>query len=245
MVRSNSHPLTGRQDYVRSDAGWRTKVEYYEQKLGHVICGAHLKDSGTPCMKKPLEGEHRCNTHFHKRKVKPNEVVKYPSRTKYGMTMTGFIQCRRCKDAHCKARVDTEDDDCPLEVNVYNEVMALDDKYNLNDYLQIGMLSSVAQIFVKKLRCDRMIADDGMTLRDIIGFDRSSGEPLYTTREHPLLKHASSLNNELIKFADAIEFSPKAQSRKQLDKDIVTDGKGMVTSILQNALKLRGDKEDD
>jgi hypothetical protein len=244
MTRSNSHPQTGRQDYIRSDASWRAKVEYYEAQLGHIICGAHLKESGTPCLRKPEEGHHRCPRHEIIHKRKPNEVVKYPSRTKYGMNMTGFIQCRRCKDLHCKARVNTEDDECPLEVNIYNEVMALKDKYDLGDYLQVGMLESVAQVFVKKFRCDRMIADEGMVVKEITGFDRQTGEPYTNKREHPLLKHASSLNKELLSFADAIEFSPKAQSRKQTDKDMAENGHMVVTSIMQHAHKLRGEVKE-
>jgi len=241
MTRSNTHPITGRQDYVRSDADWRRKIEYHEAKLGHIICGAHMSDTGTPCMAKPLDGEHRCGKHQMKAIPNPQRKTRYHPRTKYGMNMTGFIQCRRCKDSHCKARVNTDDDECPLEVHVYNEVMSLKDKYDLTDFLQVGMLESVAQVFVKKLRADRMIADEGMTIKDIVGFDKNTGSPLYTTKDHPLLKHSSSFNKELLQFADAIEFSPKAQRRKQLDKDVVEDGKGIVTSILQNALKLRGE----
>jgi hypothetical protein len=160
--------------------------------------------------------------------------------------MTGFIQCRRCDDTHCKARVDSEEDDCPLEVGIYEEVMALKDKYKLEDFLQFGMLESVAQVFVKKLRCDRMIAQEGMVIQDITGFDRDTGEPYYNKREHPLMKHATALNNELIKFADALEFSPKAQSRKKTDDKLVTDGQAIVTAIMQKSLKKRiGETEDD
>lgn len=243
MVRSNTHPLTGRQDYIRSNAVWRTKVEYYEAKLGHVICGAHLKETGTPCLRKPEEGSHRCPKHEIIHKKKPNEVVKYPPRTKYGMTMNGFIQCRRCKDTHCKARVNEDEDDCPLEVGIYNEVMSLKDKYKLDDYLQVGMLDSVAHVFVKKFRCDRMIAQDGMVVEDITGFDRSTGAPFTNKREHPLMKHASSLNKELLAFADSLEFSPKAQSRKQTDDKMIESGTNVVTSIMQRAHKLRMEEE--
>ena len=90
-----------------------------------------------------------------------------------------------------------------------------------------------------------MIANDGMIVEEIIGFDRETGKPIKNRKEHPLLKHSSNLNRELIAFADAIEFSPKAQSRKQANSDLVESGENVITQILQNALHKHGGLTDD
>jgi hypothetical protein len=242
MARGRIHPLTGRQDWIRSNKGWREKIEYYEAKLGYVICGVHLKGSGTPCLNRPVDGGHRCAKHTSRR-GNPQDGLKYHSRTTRGMHMSGFIQCRRCKDMRCEARRVDDDDDCVLEKKIYDDVMALKDKYNLGDFLQVGMLESVAEIFVKKFRCDRMIADEGMVIQEIVGFDRVTGAPLKNTKEHPLLKISSNLNRELIAFADSLEFSPKAQSRKKTDERVSENGREIFSSIMQDALRMRNNHD--
>jgi hypothetical protein len=143
----------------------------------------------------------------------------------------------------CEARRVDDDDDCVLEKKIYDDVMALKDKYNLGDFLQVGMLESVAEIFVKKFRCDRMIADEGMVIQEIVGFDRVTGAPLKNTKEHPLLKISSNLNRELIAFADSLEFSPKAQSRKKTDERVSENGREIFSSIMQDALRMRNNHD--
>ena len=82
----------------------------------------------------------------------------------------------------------------------------------------------------------------GSVVQDITGFDKETGEPFYNKREHPLMKHATALNNELIKFADSLEFSPKAQSRKKTNDQMVDDNRSIVSSIMQRALKKRSEE---
>ena len=235
----NIHPITGRQDAIRADADWRRVIEHYEGLTGHVICGRKLQKTGEPCMNKPVDGGHRCHIHSTRKHTHYSEQTKYHPKVKYGMKLNTFLVCSRCKTEHCGARVtDGTNDDCPIEGNIYADVMELKDKYELEDTIQEGMLESVAFIFIKRYRCERFIADEGMMLEDIIGFNESTGKPYTNKKEHPLLKTASSLNKELIAFADSIEFSPKAVNRKKAGDEPVK-GEDVIKSILQAAQKMR------
>jgi hypothetical protein len=237
----NTHPITGRQDAIRADADWRRVIEHFEGLTGHVICGRKLQATGDPCLNKPVEGKHRCHIHSTRPVKHYSTKTKYHPKVKYGMNLNTFLVCSRCKVEHCGARVtDGTNDDCPIEIGIYKEVMELKDKYDLSDTLQEGMLESVAFIFIKRYRCERFIADEGMILEDIVGFSESTGKPYTNKKEHPLLKTASSLNKELIAFADSIEFSPKAVNRKKDDKD-VGEGINLIKNILQDAHNRRSE----
>lgn len=243
-LRKSIHPITGRPDPIRQDNSWRFKIDQLEGSLGYVICGANMTSSGEPCIARPEKGEHRCKRHTKTPGVNPNGRCKYPPNVGYGMKLNTFIQCHRCKDDFCKERVTDAQvisdggDDCPIEQEVYGNVMALTDKYIFNgDFLQEGMLETVAYTFIKRYRAEKAIADEGMVVEDIMGF-RKDGSPFSNKRAHPLLKPLNDLGKELIAFAKALEFSPEALRKREVDTEIV-DGKQIISDILKQAHKNR------
>lgn len=245
-LQRSVNPLTGRPDPIRTNKDWLYKINQLEVSLGYIICGTQLKTTGEPCTKRPIEGTHRCKQHTKTPGVNPNGRCNYPPNVGYGMKLNTFIQCHRCKDDFCKERIADKDiisdgeDNCPIEKEVYQNVMALSDKYIFNgDFLQEGMLETVAYTFIKRYRAEKAIAEEGMVVEDIMGF-RQDGSPFSNKRAHPLLKPLNDLGKELIAFAKALEFSPEALRKREVDTEIV-DGKQIISDILKQAHQSRGE----
>ena len=240
-IRKSIHPITGRPDPIRQDGAWRYKIDQLEGSLGYVICGARVASSGEPCIARAEKGEHRCKKHTKTPGVNPNGRCKYPPNVGYGMKLNTFIQCHRCKDDFCSERITDKDiisdgeDDCPIEKDVYSNVMALSEKYIFDgDYLQEGMLETVAYTFIKRYRAEKAIAMEGMVVEDIMGF-RKDGSPFSNKRAHPLLKPLNDFGKELISFAKALEFSPEAVNKNKGDVEKV-DATKIISDILKSAL---------
>lgn len=234
------HPLTGRPDMLRKGK-WRDRMEEIESMLGHVICGARVGATGEPCLKQPLDSEHRCEKHNGHKKDNPHNShnkLKYPPRIGYGMNLNTFIQCHRCKEQDCSERVDENDDDCPVEQEIFARTMELKDKYTIDgDYLQTGMLESVAFLLIHRFRAEKAIASEGMTLDEMVAI--GEGGKLYTSKKpHPLLKHLMDINKQINTYSKSMEFSPAAIRGKDKDDDI-EDAAGIVADILRQAHKNR------
>lgn len=248
-MASGIHPITGRNDRVRQNSVQRERIRLLENSLGYVICGKPLSTTGEPCTKRPLKGEHRCKMHYKGgRRESANGKCKYPPRVGYGMNLNTFVQCHRCKDDFCKERItdkdiiDAGEDECPIEREIYKNVMELSDKYLIEgDYLQTGMLESVAYVFIKRWRAEKSIAEEGMLVDDIVGFDNKGGV-ISNKRAHQLLKPLSEFNKELIQFSKALVFSPDAIKRQAADEEVI-DGAQVITEILKKAHKSRMEDE--
>ena len=261
MTDPSMHPDTGKPDKVRADPEWRAKIEEIEYNTGYTICGSRCSGTGLPCMRRPPRGEHRCIRHMNLPHVsspeKRSPVLPYSPNVKWGMKLNTFTVCRLCKDTVCEHRVCAEhaslavigyqtdpetgeevpileDDTCPIEQSIYHDVMRLADDYGLDDTLQDSMLESVAFAFIHRFRAERHIAHGGMVMSSVAGFTRD-GRPLYETKEHPLLKHVLKLNDTIIKFSDALGFSPKAQSRMRIEEESSENEQSLVTMLIQKA----------
>jgi hypothetical protein len=243
-MRRATHPLTGRIDKTRTNTKWRERIQQMEKTLGYVICGALDRSTGQPCRNQPIEGYHRCKLHQGnpKKVEKLKDKVKnnvYPPNVGYGMNLNMFVRCRRCKDFECKNRInDSENDECVIEKQIYDDVMALREKYKIDDdILQGGMLESVAFLFIKRYRAEKAIADEGMVLKEIVGFDNKGGS-FKNKKPHPLLKNLSDINRELNNFAKSLQFSPEAQNKLNTDKEM-NDSANVIAGILKDAHKKR------
>jgi hypothetical protein len=229
-----NHPLTGKHDKVRaSSLDWLARIQEREKELGYVICGAYDIRTGNPCESIPPEGCERCNFHSFNRYGKPPIVdTRFPAFT-HGMGLNQFIRCDRCKDVDCVHRQEGMAQ-CVIEKSIWDEVMNLKDIYLTNgDCLQTGLLESVALMFIKRFRAEKILAEDGMVIDEIIGFDRE-GRPFRNSKPHPLLKNLSDINRELNAFAKTLQFSPEAQNKLKADERI-EDSANVIVSILKGA----------
>lgn len=197
-------------------------------------------------------GEHRCLQHAGNNPDGDSfkefrDKFPHSPNVRWGMNLNVLTVCRLCKQEYCPHRVCPEqrtppvdpsgnaiDDTCPIERSIYVDIMRMAAEYGLNDRLQDSMLESVAFAFIHRYRAERHVSRDGMVMKSITGFTRD-GRPLYETKEHPLLKHISKLNDTIIKFSDALEFSPKAQTRKQGDEQAADTGRAIISSLIQAA----------
>lgn len=251
------HPDTGRDDPVRHDPEWRARLEEIELELGYSICGARCTTTGLPCMRRPPRDEHRCLLHAGPTTPENNPLktfqdqFPYSPNTKWGMNLNTFTVCRLCKVEFCDYRVCGEretigpevDDSCHVEHSIYNDVMSMAKEYGLTDKLQDSMLESVAFAFIHRYRAERAIAQEGMVLDSVCGFTRD-GRPLYERKQHPLLTHINKLNDTIIKFSEALEFSPRAITRKKGEQDDRARDTSLVSALIQAARKDRSAGSD-
>jgi len=232
------HPITGRQDAVRTDADWRTRIERQEKMLGYIICGAKDRKTGEPCKNVPTEGRHRCKKHDRNFKS-GNGLSKYPPNIGYGMNLNQFMICRRCKWREgCMYFTTDDEDECKIEMGIYESVMALKDKYTIDgDYLQSGMLESIAFLMIHRYRAERAIAQEGMVIEEQIGAF-GDGNILTNKRPHPLLKHVMDINKQINAYSKTMEFSPESIRNRKDNTDSV-DAANALSNILKDAQKIR------
>lgn len=247
------HPLTGRQDKVRTDKNWRARIERLESQLGYIICGSKNSKTGEPCTKQPNPGRHRCPLHDRVRNrghfKDTRKKLDYPPNVGYGMNLMQFIVCHRCHtrdDCPVYPTVDHETDDrCPIEMDIFDKTMQLKDKYTVEgDYIQESMLESIAFCLIHKFRAEKQIAFDGMVIREITG-SYQNGERvgfIEQNKAHPLLQHISSINKEFAAFAKAMIATPEAIRRFEGDKE-AAKASSVLSDILKTAHKKRFEED--
>ena len=249
------HPLTGRQDAVRTDKVWRGRIEKLESQLGYIICGANNSKTGEPCTKQPDEGEHRCKQHSVnmmkgpaiKEKKGGHHNLTYPPHVGYGMNLMQFIICRRCTTREgCPHYTSGREDECKIEKDIYDNTMALKDKYTIDgDYIQTSLLDTIAFSLIHKFRAERAVAYEGMTYDEVVGaYSSGQGmvELIKNKKAHPLLKHIIDINKQLALFAKSMVATPETIKRFENDKEAV-DASNVLSDILKQAHLKR--MEDD
>jgi len=239
------HPITGRQDKVRTDPDWRGRIERYERSLGYIICGATDRKTGEPCLCIPLEDQHRCEKHTPKQRKPGATKSKYPPNVGYGMNLMQFIICKRCKTKEgCPHHSEEEDAECAIEKHIYESTMQLKDKYTIDgDYLQSSMLEAIAFLLIHRFRAERAISFEGMILEEAVGA-YGKGEVITNKRPHPLLKHLMDINKQLNQYSKSMEFSPESIHRRESDRDTI-DASNAFSEILKQAQANRVKQDDN
>lgn len=245
------HPITGREDPVRANEDWCRRIQELENSLGYVICGAHKSTTGEPCRNRPVKGEHRCKNHLKTPGSRGNPYSEgkrtLPTNISHGVNMDMIMECNACKDDRCGQRIrDPEvkqgDDNCPIELDIREQILALAETYGLDrdNFIDMSILEDIAMLYIKKYRAEKKIAMDGMEVDHLEGF-ANDGRPITNKNEHHLLQAAMRLQTQIDTKLDSILATPKSKKNKE-QQDTEESFKTQVTSILQSAQGLRTGK---
>ncbi len=148
------------------------------------------------------------------------------------------LRCSKCKFLGCEFR-ERSDRLCPIELGIREAVTELAESYGLEDAIQLGLLATLADLFVKRWRCEMALAEIGIVYEEVVNVARD-GTLIKNLRANPLLKAVNDIERNILSYIKELKASPASK-----DDGALVDNRSVIINVMRRAQELRNSSNNE
>jgi len=148
------------------------------------------------------------------------------------------LRCSKCPFLGCEYR-ERSDRQCPIELGIRQAVTELADSYGLKDAIELGLIATLADLFVKRWRCEMALAEIGIVYEEVVNVARD-GTLIKNIRANPLLKAVNDIERNILSYIKELKATPASK-----DNGALVDNRSVIINVMRRAHELRNSSDNE